>query len=384
MVFKGFLSKAKDIDILASIPDGVMLTGSDGKVEWTNEVTPALLKVNKSELGRLNVNEIIESGLDLIKQSAENTKSVVGRLKNTLGRDTYVEILAKAVEGYFVATLRDVTQNYKTVTNILVEHESSKKINKDKNAFLVKLSNELKSPIHSIIGFSQAMVDGLGGEMSEKQEKYIKIINKNSNELLYFMDKILELSKAESGLFDYDFQIFDITNTVQSVLKNYEPNIKTKNLNLTIESDELVKKTVFSDEDAFKVVLQNVIETSISATDIGSITIKLQHPELDFVAAQGVELDETSSEQSFLLLTVTDTGAGISEGDLGTIFEPYAQLDKANKKNIVRSIALATAKNLVKYLRGTIWMESEPMQGTQYNIIIPIERQLQVAGVNIQ
>lgn len=377
MVFKGFLSKAKDIDILASLPDGVILVGSDGKIEWINDVTPILFKMSKTEIGRSNVNDIIESGLDLIRQSAENTKSVVGRLKNILERDTYVEIAAKLTEGYFVASLRDVTQNYKTVTNILVEHECSKKVNKDKNAFLIKLSNELKSPVHSIIGFSQAMVDGLGGVMSEKQEKYIKIINKNSNELLYFIDKVLELSKAESGLFDYDFQIFDITNTIQSVLKNYDQNFKTKNLNLVVDSDELVKKTVFSDEELFKIILQNVVETSLGATDIGSITIKLQHPELEFVSGQGVEVDENCSEQSFLLLTVSDTGAGISESDVGTIFEPYAQLDKVNKKNIVRSIALATAKNLVKYLKGAIWIESEPMQGTQYSIIIPIERQLQ-------
>lgn len=376
MVFKNFLSKAKDIDILSSIPDGVVLMDSNGKIEWINDVVPILFKMNKNEIFRLGVNEIIESGLDLAKQAAASTKPVVGRVKNPSGRDSYLEITANIIEDYLVVALRDVTQNYKTVTSILVEHESSRKVNKDKNAFLVKLSNELKSPIHSIIGFSQAMVDGLGGEMSEKQEKYIKIINKNSNEILYLMDKILELSKTESNLFEYDFQIFDVTNSIQSVLKNYEQIIKAKNLNLNFDTEEIVKKTIFSDEGAFKVILQNILETSINSTDIGSINIKICHPDLEFVSQQNIDVPEEFTDKSYLMLTVSDTGAGVAEGDLNVIFEPYAQLERANKKNIVRSIALASAKNLVRYLKGAVWIESEPMQGTTYNIIIPTEKML--------
>lgn len=374
MVFKNFLSKAKEIDILSSIPDGIVLIDGGGKIEWINDVIPVLFKMNKIEILKLGINEIIESGLDLVKQAAESTKPVVGRVKNSLIKDLYVEITSKVVEDYFVIVFRDVTQSYKTVTSIIVEHECSKKINKDKNGFLVKLSNELKSPIQSVIGFSQAMVDGLGGEMSDKQEKYIKIINKNSNELLYFVDKILELSKTESNLFEYDFQIFDIINSIQTVVKNYEPTLKSKNLTLNFDTEDILKRTVFSDEGTFKIILQNILETSINSTDIGSINIKVSHPDLDVISQQGLEAKEDLADKPYLMLTISDSGAGIGESDLAVVFEPYAQLEKANKKNIVRSIALASAKNLVKYLKGAIWIESEPMQGATYNVIIPIEK----------
>lgn len=376
MVFKNFLSKAKDIDILSSIPDGILLIDTGGKIEWINDLVPVLFRMNKSEVFKLNINEIIESGLDLVKQAAESFKSVVGRIKNPTGKDTYFEITAKVIDDYYVASLRDVTQSYKTVTNILVEHESSKKVNKDKNNFLVKLSNELKSPIHSVIGFSQAMVDGLGGQMTEKQEKYIKIINKNSNDLLYLINKIIDLAKTESNLFDFDFQIFDTVNAIQTVIKDNEQVIKSKNLTLNIDFDEIVKKTIYSDENALKAALQNIIESSISYTDIGSISIKISHPDLELVSEKTLIPEEQFTDKSYLLITVSDTGAGIAEGDLSVIFEPYLQLDRPNKKNIVRSIALACAKNLVRYLKGTIWVESEPMQGTTYSVIIPIEKSM--------
>lgn len=374
MVFKNFLSKAKDIDILSSLPDGVVLIDSNGKIEWINEVAAVLLKKKKNEILKMNLNETIDSGLNLAKQAAESKKSVVGRAQDLNGKEFYLEITANMVDDFIVVSMRDVTQSYKTVTNIIVEHESSKKVNKDKNVFLVKLSNELKSPIHSIMGFSQAMVDGLGGEMSEKQEKYIKIINKNANETLYFMDKVLELSKTESDMFDYDFQVFDVVNTIQTVLKTFDQQVKDKNLNLNFDSEDLVKKTVYSDETAIKTILQNLFESSINSTDIGNITVKVQHPEAEILEQQNILVAENAKDKAYLMLTVSDTGAGIVESDLDVVFDPYAQLDKPSKKNIVRSIALASAKNLVKKLKGAVWVESESMQGSTYNVIIPIEK----------
>lgn len=378
MVFKSFLSKPKDIDILSAIPDGIMLINAAGKIEWTNDVLVSLFCIDKNEILNHSINEIIESGLELVRQAAESFKPVVGRIKPTSGKDSYFEITANFIDGHYVVSLRDVTQNYKTVTNIMVEHESSQKVNKDKNVFLNKLSNELKSPLQSAIGFSQAMIDGLGGAMSEKQEKYIKIINKNSSEILYLINKIIEHAKTESNLLDHDFQIFDASNTLQTVLKEFDQTIKAKNLSLNLDMSELVKKTVFSDENSLKIILQNIMESSINSTDIGSINIKVSHPDKDTLIEQNIFSSEPDdfNDKAYMMLKISDTGAGISETDLETIFDPYTQLEKSNKKYIVRSIALASAKNIVKYLKGVLWIDSEPMQGSTFNLILPIEKSM--------
>lgn len=120
----------------------------------------------------------------------------------------------KYVEQYFI-TIRDIT----AMTNVLTIAERTGRLNKEKNVMFVKTSNEFKSPLQSIIGFSQALLDGLGGEINEKQNKYIKIINKNSTELLHFIDKFIEFAQAESSLFNYNNQPFDIVNTIQTVAK---------------------------------------------------------------------------------------------------------------------------------------------------------------------
>lgn len=367
-----FLSKSKDIDILSSVPDGLMLVDESGNIEWLNEQVCVLLRTDRNVLLKQNIELFIESGLDLIRQATNSTRSVVGHLISDLSKDLYVEITAKTANTSYVVALRDVTQNYKTVTNILVEHECSKRSNNDKNNFLVKLSNELKSPIQSVIGFSQAMIDGLGGAMSERQEKYVKIINKNSSDVLYLLDKIIDLAKTEANLFDYDFQIFDAVNTVQNVLKTFEPLAAAKNIEMSLDTSDVIKKTIFSDENALKLALQNVFETSLNLTDIGSISVRVAHPDQELVEAQGFEIPQEFSEKSYLLISVSDTGAGFVSSDLDILFDPYAQLEKTNKKNIVRSLALTSSRNMIKHLKGNIWIESEPMQGTVYNIIIPV------------
>ena len=73
-------------------------------------------------------------------------------------------------------------------------------------------------------------------------------------------------------------------------------------------------------------------------------------------------------------ITITDNGIGLKESELEGIFEPYSQLDKINKKNLVRTFSLGTVKELLKYLKGTVWIETEIMKGTIFNIIIPVEK----------
>ena len=190
MGIKNFLSKTRVIDIQSCLPDGVILVTTEGTIQWNNDVAMTLFPQVVS-LINTNVDEYLDDGLNIIIAAADTSKPVVAKV---VGSEEYIELTAKAIEGAYVVSMRDATQKYKTVNTIIEGHENSKKINNDKNAFLIKLSNDLKSPLPSIIGFSQAIIDGLGGSVSEKQEKYLKIINKNSSDLLYFFNKLLELS----------------------------------------------------------------------------------------------------------------------------------------------------------------------------------------------
>src|SRR5574344_790921 len=360
------LSKSKDIDILGNLPDGILLISGEGRISRSNDIATEIFG---KELLNLDISDVLDGGFELVKQAALSGEAVVGKL-NKDEKEIYLEITAKYLEDFLISTFRDVTKKYKTVTNIMEEHEHSKKNTKDKNVFLVKMANELKTPVHSVVGFSQAMVDGLGGEMTDKQSKYIKIINKNSNELLYLMDKLIEFSTVEGNLFEKDFEIFDGINTLQGVFKAFETAISSKKIEMNFDASEITKRTIFSDEEVLKIILTNILETSTKTTDIGSITLTITNPELELVKSREIEIAEDATDKSYLMFTVADTGAGFSETDLEDIFSPYAMLDKPNKKSIVRALAMSSAYQLVKYLKGDLRIKSAPMQGSTYSVII--------------
>lgn len=377
---KNLFVKEEEEDLLMKLPDNVALLNNQGSFLWYNDLAEKTLNSLKENFSEGYIDDIFDNAMDLIVKIADKETTKILRTKSSLEKDLFFEVSSRQTDEGYLIILRNNTQNYKTLTSILVEHESSKKINRNKNNFLVKLSGEFKTPLQSVIGFSQAVLDGLGGEISEKQEKYLNIINKNSEEVLTLFNRIIDLSKSESNLFEHKMSYFDAITILNEVIKLNNKDIEAKGLTINVNIAPDIKRTIYSDEVLLKIILKNIVETAVKSTDVGEVTIDVKHPELELVSDKGLVPFETANEKSFLMFTIKDMGLGIAETDLDTLFEPYAQLDDINKKNIVRSIAFATIKNVIRMLKGNMWVDTEAMQGTTYNIIIPTEKVMQTSN----
>lgn len=371
MEFMSFFKKASLSQVLEYLPDGLVLTDLSGKVLHANKYAKELLGVRERD----NIAQILDVNLKMIESLAEKEVQSVFKVPRE-DIPVYVELSASKIsdEAKFIITVRNVTQTHEFMKKMLVETESSKKVNRDKNSFLVKIGNDLKSPLHSIDGFSKALLEGLGGPISEKQEKYLNIINKNSHELLFLIDRIIEQSRLESGLYDWDYKHLDIINLLQTVVRPYKEVLREKSIELTVDIEEVSKRTCFADESALKAVIDSLMDIAVKSTYLGNINIKLSHPPLDFVALKEIDFPETATEKSFIRFTITDTGSGMSETEKAFIFDPYYQLESGNKKNLPKSLSLAIVSSLVKSMRGKVWVESEAMQGSSFSFIIPNER----------
>ncbi len=374
---KNLFTKDEDEDLLTKLPDNVALLNNQGSFLWYNDLAQKNFSDIKETFAEGYIDDIFENAMDFIVKIADKEKTTILRTKSSLEKDMFFEVSAKRTNEGYLAIFRNNTQSYKTLTSILVEHESSKKINRDKNNFLVKLANDFLTPLQSISGFSKALLDGISGELNDKQKKYINIINKNSEEVVSLYSKVLDLSKSESNLFERKLDYFDAVNVLNDIIKLNNNEITEKGLTVNVEISPDIKRTIYSNEECLRLILQNIIEVAINTTDVGEITITLKHPELELVNDKGLVPFENASEKSFLMVSVKDMGLGISEEDLDTLFEPYAQLDSPNRKNIIRSILFATIKNVIKMLKGNMWVDTEAMQGTTYNVIIPAEKVIQ-------
>ena len=357
-------------EIIQRLPDAVLLINEEGRVLWSNREAEFLFDIDTTDEIDYYFDDLVNKGTELASQSAlKRTPVIAGALREE-NKEFFIEMNASQYEDQYIITIRDVT----AMTKVLANAEKTGKLNKDKNIMLTRLSHDFKSPLQSIIGFSNALLDGLGGQISEKQDKYVRIIKKNASELLYFIDKFFEFSKAESSLVKFEIKTFDIVNAVQEIIKSNESALENKKVELTLDYSDLASKPVTTDESVVKTALQNILEVSNKLTEIGTIEIKLSNPELELVAKRGVKIINNAENTSYILISIKDNGMGIKDNELMELFEPYSQLEKQNKKNFLRSISLYTAKTLIDRLNGTIWVESEIMKGTTFNIILPIEK----------
>lgn len=358
MDIKKILFRTNSIDVEKALPDAVVFCNKDGKIQWVNDKAAEIFETSKMHLLTSSITDFIENALNLISSSIITDSSVITKF---VGKEIYFDMTSKEIEEGYVLDFRDAVAR----DNSCKAKEETKEVNRDKNSFLLKLANDFKSPLQSIVGFSQAMADGLGGSMSEQQEKYIRIIKKNSSELMYLIGKLLELSQTESELQTPELKIFDITNTVHSVVRFNEQIYKDKEIRWAVNIEEGMKNTVTSDEEIIKTIIQNILEVILKSVEMGEIAISLSVPTPELLGSKSLP------ECDCFLISISSSSLLLSENDLEYMFDPYMIIDTPNRKNLLRAIILNCVKNLVLALNGTVWVESQILKNTSFNIVIP-------------
>lgn len=357
MDIKKILFRTNSIDVEKALPDALILCGKDGKIQWVNDVAAEIFETSKMHLLTSNISDFIENPMNLISSSVIMHKPVITKF---VDKEIYFDMTVKEIAEGYVLDFRDAVQN-----SAIAQDDKTEEINREKNNFLLKLANDLKSPIQSIVGFSQAMADGLGGEMSEQQEKYIRIINKNSSELMYFVGKLLELSQTESALKEPEKKTLDVLALVNSVVRFNEQLYKGKEVKISIKPEEDFKKTISTDEEILKNILQDVLEIILKSVDMGEVAITLSNPNDEFISSKNL------APAQYTMISLSTSALLLSENDLECMFDPYTILDSTNRKNVLRAMVLASVKNLVQSLNGIVWVESQILKNTSFNIIIP-------------
>ena len=175
----------------------------------------------------------------------------------------------------------------------------------------------------------------------------------------------MELSQTEAEEISPEYKIFDIINTINSVVRFNEQLYKDKDLRWNVLIGEGVKNTITSDEEIIKNILQNILEVILKSVDMGDISVSLTIPEEEIIKSNNL------FGSNFVMITVASSSLLLSENDLEFMFDPYRIIDTANRKNLLRAMILACVKNQIQALNGMVWVESKILKNTNFNIIIP-------------
>lgn len=236
--------------------------------------------------------------------------------------------------------------------------ESAQQANAAKTRFLATMSHELRTPLNGIISMNELLAST---QLSSEQAEYVEVNQSSSQNLLWLVNKVLDIAAIEAGKLKRDSQAFKLPETIQSISTMLKSAAFKKGLdfNITIEKD--VPTTLMGDAGHLRQILINLLHNAIKFTESGSVSLHIR---------------PTTSEAGGLRLRfeITDTGPGIPDEAKRRIFEPFEQVDMGmSRKHGGTGLGTTIAYTLVQLLEGTITLDDNPGGGTRFIVELPFE-----------
>jgi signal transduction histidine kinase len=231
-----------------------------------------------------------------------------------------------------------------------------------KTVFLANMSHDLKSPLNSIIGFSELLLRGIEGDLTESQKQDVRLIHASGEELLNLINNILDSARLEAGKLELHKEWTPSVELVSNVVKTGMQQIGTKRITFDSEIQPGLPP-VHVDPHRISQAIGNLISNAIKFMEEGQVTVRA------YVHKTG---DDTPLR--FLRIDVQDTGKGIREEDRDRIFEAFQQIDRSySRKKSGMGLGLTLTRNLVDLHDGKLMLTSELGKGSTFSISLPIE-----------
>jgi PAS domain S-box-containing protein len=259
--------------------------------------------------------------------------TLISPIKDTQGNITH-----------FVAIKEDITQRKNIEIELMNAKETAEAASRSKGEFLANMSHEIRTPMNAIIGMTELT---LGTDLSQEQKEYLEIVQQASRSLLKLLNDILDFSKVDAGKLILESNPFSLRKTIGNTVKTLAVQAHKKNLEIVYYIDSHVPDDLIGDSGRLRQIIVNLIGNAIKFTEAGEIVIKID------ILEEGIE------DKILLHTMVSDTGIGISNEQINTIFEQFSQVDSSTTRRYEGTgLGLAISQRLVELMGGVIWVES--------------------------
>jgi signal transduction histidine kinase len=283
-----------------------------------------------------------QEDLNLLMTIASNVAVAIDNAKNYQALET----LADGLEQRIKARTQDLQS----------ANERLQELDRLKSAFVSIVSHELRTPMTSIKGLIENMMDGLTGELSERQNFYLGRVKHNIERLTRMINDLLDLSRIEAGHVELQTTNINTGSIAREVVEMLMPMAEEKSLTLAANIIEPIP-LIQGDRDKLIQIFTNLTNNAIKFTPpSGTVTVKVEY-----------------HTEGYIHACVTDTGCGIPSDELETVFESFYRSQSANLKERGTGLGLAITKSLVELHGGTIGVESTLGEGSQFWFTLPVQ-----------
>ncbi|HJX03223.1 MAG TPA: PAS domain-containing sensor histidine kinase, partial [Dehalococcoidia bacterium] len=334
--------------ILSSLAEGILVLNQANEIVSTNPAAASLLDRPDADLIGKRLETYLgfsrEDLLHILSKQAQDSTYIVKKRYQKKVYSLNVQSLPGEDErgGRIIVAIHDITE--------------MDRVDQMKTEFVSMVSHELKTPLTSIKGYIDMILDGEAGMINSEQKNYLEVVRSSGEKLMLLVNDLLDISRIEAGKIELKTRPVILNHTINAVVTSMHTQLEAKKIQIKLdfESDPI---TVMADGMRLNQILTNLLDNACKYTREGSKVIV-----------------KARREGSFAHIDVIDSGIGISAEDQARIFTRFYRVDNSlTRKTGGTGLGLSVAKALVDMQGGRMWVQSEPDKGSTFSFSLPLQ-----------